>query len=57
MVWIEAGDKLWMYKHKSMTVLLVSSDGSSLAVPTLSDARPVASHVHHVASVEYSVAE
>jgi len=40
-----------------MTVVLVSSDGSSLAVPAFSNARPVASHVHHVASVKYPVAE
>ena len=37
--------------------LQVSSDGSSLAVPALSDARPVASHVDHVAGVKDSVTE
>jgi len=37
--------------------LLVSPDGSSLAVPALSDTCPVVSHVHHVASIKHSVAE
>ena len=35
----------------------MSFDGSSLAVPALADARPVASHVDHVAGVQNSVAE
>jgi len=39
------------------TILLVSADGPSLAMPALSYTGPVACHVHHVASIKYTVTE
>jgi len=46
----------WLASTRAV-VLLVSSDGASLAVPSFADARPVARQVDHVAGVEHSVAE